>query len=105
MTAHGQLRQQVDPFQSSRTERALKLRFVDQGLHHSTQQRLPHNLCCLCFCTRAQQLFVSYECGPEKRVFGVNYAQLVDTLSVFESASHAPLNIHYPGPDGELQLE
>ncbi|KAF6260189.1 hypothetical protein COO60DRAFT_1700427 [Scenedesmus sp. NREL 46B-D3] len=52
------------------------------------------------------ELFSSYECGAPKRVFGVAFLQLVDTLSVFASASSsAPLQLHYPGPDGELQLE
>jgi hypothetical protein len=52
------------------------------------------------------QLFRSYECGAPKRVFGVAFLQLVDALSVFASASSsAPLQLHYPGPDGELQLE
>lgn len=51
------------------------------------------------------QLFSAYECGTEKRVFGVSLAQLVDALSVFSSAAKADLHILYPGPDGELQLE
>jgi hypothetical protein len=55
---------------------------------------------------RALQLFSTYEAGTEKRVFGLSLAQLVDTLSVFASAAaKAELHIHYPGPDGELQLE
>ncbi|WIA42473.1 hypothetical protein OEZ86_008467 [Tetradesmus obliquus] len=52
------------------------------------------------------ELFSSYECGPPRRVFGVAMLQLVDALAVFASASSAaPLQLHYPGPDGELQLE
>lgn len=51
------------------------------------------------------QLFSTYDCGTEKRVFGLSLAQLVDALSVFASAAKADLHIHYPGPDGELQLE
>lgn len=51
------------------------------------------------------ELFSTYDCGTEKRVFGVSLAQLVDALSVFASAAKADLHIHYPGPDGELQLE
>jgi hypothetical protein len=52
-----------------------------------------------------KQVFSSYECGGGKRVFGITLLQLVDTLSVFASAAKADLHIHYPGPDGELQLE
>lgn len=60
----------------------------------------PTASCCCCV-----QLFSTYDCGSEKRVFGLSLAQLVDALSVFASAAKADLHIHYPGPDGELQLE
>lgn len=64
---------------------------------------LSHETCVCCCCVL--QLFSTYDCGTEKRVFGVSLAQLVDALSVFASAAKADLHIHYPGPDGELQLE
>jgi hypothetical protein len=47
-----------------------------------------------------------FNCGADKCVFGVSLQQLVDTLSVFASAAaRAELHLHYPGADGELQLE
>jgi hypothetical protein len=62
--------------------------------------------CCTCAAVLCLQLFSCYECGAPKLVFGVAFLQLVDTLSVFASASSsAPMQLHYPGPDGELQLE
>jgi hypothetical protein len=50
-------------------------------------------------------LFSSYSCPGGKQVFGVMFNQLVDTLSVFASSSDAELEMLYPGPDGELQLQ
>lgn len=51
------------------------------------------------------QLFSTYDSPAAREAFGVNLAQLVDTLSVFASSSDAPLHMRYPGPNGELQLE
>jgi hypothetical protein len=55
------------------------------------------------------KLFVGFTCPPTRVEFGVNFSQLVDTLSVFMAAKAdgdgALLALRYPGPDGELQLE
>ncbi len=51
------------------------------------------------------QLFINYTCPTSREVFGVHYSSLVDTLSVFASSSDANLELKYPGPEGELQLE
>jgi hypothetical protein len=52
------------------------------------------------------QLFTSYEAPEEQQVFGVRLGQLVDTLSVFASCGcEGDLQLVYPGPDGELQLQ
>ncbi|KAI8464584.1 MAG: hypothetical protein J3K34DRAFT_526071 [Monoraphidium minutum] len=52
------------------------------------------------------ELFTSYDGPSEPQVFGLQFSQLVDTLSTFACASDASsLQLSYPGPEGELVLE
>jgi hypothetical protein len=52
------------------------------------------------------ELFVAYDSPQEQQVFGLQFSQLVDTLSTFACASDAnSLQLLYPGLEGELQLE
>lgn len=52
------------------------------------------------------ELFAAYDAPQEQQVFGLQFSQLVDTLSTFACGSDASsLQLAYPGPDGELQLE
>lgn len=55
-------------------------------------------------CPPPLQLFAQYDVDTNES-FGVLLAQLVDTLNVFTSSSDERLEMRYPGPNGELQLE
>jgi hypothetical protein len=50
------------------------------------------------------QAFAAYDV-TDQQSFGVHFGQLVETLTVFASSSDERLEIRYPGPNGELQLE
>lgn len=52
-----------------------------------------------------KQLFAQYNAPPPRRVFGLQFTLLVDTLSVFAATDTAVADIKYPGPDGELLWE
>lgn len=52
-----------------------------------------------------KQLFAAVECPEGRQTFGLQWALLVDTLSVFASLGTADLELRYPGPNMELIFE
>lgn len=50
-------------------------------------------------------LFAGVDCPQGRQTFGLQWALLVDTLSVFASLGTADLELRYPGPNMELVFE